>query len=83
MAQWAQEGIAKYNKKTADFAAAHPTKDATIKKQQRKIEDQVSMLVNRKFGSERSGPQPPYRRAGGVVGWAQRRLASPQPGLLR
>ena len=39
-AEWAQAAVARYEKKTADFAAAHPTKDEQIRKQQRKIDDQ-------------------------------------------
>ena len=35
---------AKYNKKTAEFAASHPTKDEQIRKQQRKIDDQEREL---------------------------------------
>ena len=39
-AEWAQAAVARYDKKTADFAASHPTKDEQIRKQQRKIDDQ-------------------------------------------
>ena len=43
-AEWAQAAVARYDKKTADFAAAHPTKDEQIRKQQRKIDDQEREL---------------------------------------
>ena len=83
-AEWAQAAKAKYDKKTAEYEAAHPTKDATIKKQQRKIEDQqreLTRLQQQVRGYEAAERHRKKRKADAENQRQRRRLHAQHPAV--
>ena len=83
-AEWAQAAKAKYDKKTAEYEAAHPTKDATIKKQQRKIEDQqreLTRLQQQVRGYEAAERHRKKRKADAENQRERRRLHAKHPAV--
>ena len=84
MAQWAQDGIAKYDKMRAEYEAAHPTKDEQIRKQQRKIDDQereLNRLRKQVRGHEAAERHRKKRKTDAENQRQRRRLHSQHPAV--